>query len=715
MNMKLYSILKCIVVAVLILGLQACTDSQFEEPSTAKIVGETFVVSGSLSIPNMPELVARSRGLGSRDLSMGDSRNMHLTIFEFDLGKTPEYSFLTNIYYATLTDPENAEADGEIKFSVTLKASAKPKVLHLMLADKELYVEGGSIASVLPLLAVEGFEESDNGGIMMFNRRASDMTNGDPIRNFKPAYWGEVKFENGYVKTTGNDEEYELLETVEEKMTQIPLIRNIAKISVEIAQSVTNFNLLGFEVVNAPTAGTVAPWDRQDLDVPELLTSDKSMKAYPNLTYTGILAGEAEFFNTEEDALSVWDEKSKDHYNFMTNTDAVEIYEHPYEESMRSYVIVHGEFTRKLEGGGTETKPWYYKLDIGSVEEMTTADGEKYQKFNCYNIIRNIHYRIIITSVETEGAATINEAISQAPFNNISFSTETSGMLNISNGRNLLFVNDTDHVIVNDSTPVEILFRYVQDITGIQSEKNEIPYVIIEQGPVIKSWTEKKVVKIKNTAGEWENWMSIFITPQKPTTIVKTQSFIIVDPEGLGRTINLLLRSPWRYAPIVDSDDNPVINPATGEKLYVTVAPGDADMYDTQDPTPKPVSCEAGQDLTIYFNLPDGLPESMFPLNFQIESRNQWIENNKEGTLVVTTGPSLFDKNKIAISYIKKVSYTEYIYGYDTENENNNPTHTIRCRFTTIASVEPGTTAEIKIQNEYFKPDINVKFTRDNI
>ncbi len=108
----------------------------------------------------------------------------------------------------------------------------------------------------------------------------------------------------------------------------------------------------------------------------------------------------------------------------------------------------------------------------------------------------------------------------------------------------------------------------------------------------------------------------------------------------------------------------------------------------------------------------------MFPLEFQLESKHQGIENNKMGTLLVSTGASLFDPDRIAISYIKTLSYAEYCYNYvatDTSNDvdinSPNTKHTVRCRFLTITAADDND-AEIMIYNPYFSPNATVQFTR---
>ena len=227
---------------------------------------------------------------------------------------------------------------------------------------------------------------------------------------------------------------------------------------------------------------------------------------------------------------------------------------------------------------------------------------------------------------------------------------------------------------------------------------NSIPHVIYGTGDVIKGHSDPEEFTDANKV----KWMRIRLQINNPTNMVKTQSITIVDDEGLGRTINIILRRPWQYAKIGDTNYTATIAPNTNN-LYTTTAP-------------QTISSEPGQPASVYFNLPDGLPESMFPLDFTLEAIKQGLESHKNDNLVVTFGPSLFDPSVTSIQYVKTVSYLEYMHPYLNDGTNDvninliNTNHTIRCRFlTTIKATGEG---EVMIQNQYFKPNADVKFNR---
>lgn len=661
-----------VILTGLILSLSSCADS-VSEPVVPEPDGDGLTITGSLNISCMP--LVTSRG----NIGPSQGSGMFLTIFEFDKGSDDAHSFLKNIYRAEITSTTTAVPAGdEVHFKFTLKAATNAKELHFFVTDQYLTSDQGSVASIIPSLTV-----------------------GSP-GNEKEAYWGRLIFDYGYTDTTDPESTPEFLPGVIDQFKGVPVIRNFARISLGLSEvAAQKLELYGFALVNVPTSGTIAPWNKDENKVPDLLlyeNNEYEMKSYSDITgdeegqenYSGFVPGQATFRNIEA-------EIKLPGGGYLSNATKY-MYEHPYESSRRTYLIVQGKYY--LTG-----KTGFYKLDIGN---YNNTDG----KFVFYDIIRNIDYNITIDDVLAEGTSTIEEAIARAPFNNLSAATETSSMLNVSDGQNMLIVNDTNHIIITEDQKIDILYRYLTDIsTDSEATNNDLynedtgeGYVTVQVGPgsVIKSW---KVLNVDETDDDGIAWRRIEITPNPPSSTLRTQSITITNRAGLSRTINLVLRTPWQYA---------VIYSAGGKDYYATVAPGVENIYQDK---PLPVSAKAGEPLTVYFNLPNGLSEAMFPLEFKLEAIYQGVENNKIGTLVVSTGPSLFDPNVTAISYIKTVSYQEYEYMYKNDGSNDinvnvkNTNHTVRCRFLTIID-EAVDDAEIRIHNDYFVPDASVVFER---
>lgn len=631
----------------------------------------SIVISGSLAIPDMD--MVQSRALGNAPGS-----GLKLTVLEFDLvPDKPDQSFISKVYQATTKTPTNVANGGTVSFEVTLNldGSNTAKQLQFVVANDFVNPGNGSIASLLPTMSVSGNNE---------------------------AYWGKIDFEDGY-ETQEVNGTLVLTNACKAKFNNIPVIRNFARIGVE--EGLDNFELLGFDIVNVPTSGTIAPWDSGDGEsrqphIPDLLNGS-AMWDYNHITdvscYSGTLPAGVGFYNQEFDAAKWVDGVNSN----MRSTEYRYLYEHPYEPDRRTYLIVQGNY-RPTDENGNLLSPvrGFYKVDIGNLN----TDGT----FQYYNLIRNISYNVVIQSVSAPGMATVAEAIDRAPFNNLLAATETSSMLNVSDGDNMLIVNDVNHIIVNEGETIDILYRYIQNVTGTQSPGNTIPTYIVGPGNVIAKkangdWDITEEKDSTNSAGTWK-WLKVTTNAPDPLETF-TQTITIVDGKGLGRTITLISHQPWQYVPIV---------PNTTPPTTAIIQPGSYNWYETA--ASQNFSYQAGAEMTVYFNLPNGLPDSMFPLDFILEAKYQGLENNKIGTMTVTYGPSLFDPQVTAIQYIKTVSLNEYKFMYKARDPKApdsdvidvgkpNTNHTIRCRFTTITEVAAGSPAEVHIHNPYFSPD----------
>lgn len=634
----------------------ACSDENILpiKPDVSIVSGDTFNVTVSVAIPDMA--TASTRGT----LEETPGGGLKLTLLEFSKGTDSSNSYLTGIYQAETTSTTQVGNGGIVNYNVTLNLTSEPRRLHLMITDDFVSCNYGSEATILPTITVG-------------NKTLS-----------REAYWGKVDFDNGYATfdTAGNATLNTDLKT---KLQNVPVIRNFAKVS--LSENLTNFELYGFELVNVPTQGTIAPWNQKDLSVPELLNGT-SMKPYSEINYQGIVPSNTNFDN-QESVLKGWDEEDKDleHPRYFPNASRY-FYEHPFESTRHTYLIVQGVYIYTKPDETTPTRALgYYKLDLGKQENGT---------FQYYNLLRNINYSVTITSVSAPGAANITDAIDGVTFNNISADVKTTSMPSVSDGQNMLIVNTTSNVFVDNTTPFTLTYQYITDVAGtdrkVDNSKLKVQWLDKDRN-VITDPTAGEVVA-SYTEGTEGDFLSITITPVEPDNVTKTEYIRITDNNGLERIITLVSHLPWNFSSFIFQ--NGTANEPTGSSS-------------------QNVSANPGSAFTFYFNLPDGIPEGVFPLEFQIEAEKQDIENNPIGTLSVKTGFSLFDKSKPAISYIKKVSWKEYNHLYETGTSNEvnpdtkNINHTVRCRFRTIIS---GTgTTNVRIFNRYFNMG-EASFTR---
>lgn len=616
--MKLRIISYIVLIATILAG---CSDNNI--PMQEILNEDGLDIDISISIPELSS--ASTRGQLGDVVSDG---SLKLTILEFTVGEDAQSSFMTHIYNAECTSTTAVNNNGIVKFKVTLTGTTEDRRLHLIVADDYVTPEFGSEAAVFT---------------------SAKMVVG-PNRE---AYWGSVLVKDGYVTVTQNSDNSTTItprtEYLKGLLTNVPVIRNFAKVTV--TESLNNFEILGWQLVNIPTRGSIVPWDASILSTPELLDGN-AMKDFNDISYGGFMPGNAGFTNQETD--DDFKNSSALNGNQITwSSSARYLYEHPYESTRHTYVVIYGSYTNN----GTRSNG-YYKVDFG--KQSNTG-------FEYYNIIRNYNYVVTITSVSAKGYDSLAKAMDGNVFNNI---TADVKMLSVSDGENMLTVNATKHVFVQDgetqASPYSLEAAYIYDITGTQTvnsanlktiglTRNDVP------GDVIAS-----VDSTTSAANKIYN-----ITPQilKSNESEKTQRFTIFDGNGIGRVITLILIRPYKFS-------NLLVNKGAYNE---PVSSSSQTIGTTQ-----------GAEFTLYFNLPDGMPEEIFPLTFQIESQKQILENNQIGTLAVSTGASLFNPEVPAISYLKTVSYNEYRYKINSNNEvdlsslNNN--HTIRCRFKTITA-----------------------------
>lgn len=639
------------------LALGACSEETLRPDVPDAGGGEGVRVS--IAIPDMPRLATRAFG----DTPAAD---LKLTVFEFEMGSDPTNIFLTKIYQAETLTQTNVTNGATVDFRINdLLMTESPRVLHFVVAPQHLDARYASEAVVFSNLSV---------------------------RDNSQAYWGRVEFPNGY-GTVDKDMKPQLTDEAKQKLTGVNVLRNFAKVSVEVATVATsNFQLTGFELVNVPTSGTVAPYNSGRQEFPRMFDDAGTMLGYLAVAgngsgqqgYSGIMPANCGFRNLEENFSPVADGGRP-----AWSTRDAYLYEHPFESTRRTYVILRGNYRP------TTTDAWqtcYYKIDLVRLNEESGMT-------EYYDILRNYDFHINVTGVSAPGASTASEAISGVSYNNISADVDARDMLQISDGANIVEVSKTN-IIFTNTTPVEFLYRY-SPVGGFSSETTNAKLHTngLNAGDVIASVTAPEVY----TDADGVVWVKRVITPKPiPEAGTREQSFYVVDADGLGREIRLVAHVPYDYSDI-------------------EVYPGSENDRPTSAAGQGTVSPLSGQPFTVYFNLPAGMPEAMFPLTFILESNRQNMENNPIGTLVVTSGQTGFPTTEVyevpRIKYRKTVSYAEYLYKTDANNNLitdgagnyvENTDHTVRCRFRTINSLAelPGapmqTVTYLLISNDYF-------------
>lgn len=643
-------IFKYIPFLISLLSLSACSEDILESgtPATGNNDG-TFTIDVSVSIPEM--VVNNSRAMGDAPDYAG--LQLYLVAFAMNDANDPTANFYINNYQAY---DQTVQADG-VHFKVTLLQTEEPRVLHLIAVPKDVTLNLGQYGS----------EE-------MISRLTTSAGN--------DAYWQRVEFPNGY-GTVDDNGTFTLNADTKAKLTQVPMIRNFARVAVGLQRGFSDpFTLEGFMVVNTPSAGTVAPWG--DMKFPTYIGSDKKQLDYDALNYHGILAGGATFENS--------DVANNDNYT----TAPKYLYERPRSSVNPTCVIVKGRYNGEASS--------YYKIDLGRV----LSNGV----FENYNILRNFQYTVTITGVTTSGYSTPEAALAGVTYNNLSFDVNTEKMLNISNGTAMLWVTQTTEVVTKEENRVFYFgYKYKPDLNQPTVDNSQIDWSSLN---TTNSSLNGVVLSVQEVAGIPEGYdatqyadYKFFRIETAPIGVSSvTGSFVVVNSAtGLGRKINIVVSPPFEI---------------TRNRIFA----GNYNIPD-QFPYNRPtwenyVETELGKPLTIFFTLDDELPEAIFPLVFDVEANPQDIENNPIGTLVVTSGPSDFPglSTQRRIKYQKIVTWQNYNeeldaahpFGLivpdklnDKDGSKGLKIRRVRCRLRTINGVTASQVTKIRITNPYFK------------
>lgn len=416
------------------------------------------LVNFSVQVPEMQ--------VATRSFTTPEITSLHLLVFD-------ENGYFVQAAEATGTFVDKDEV---YTFTASLMQSPYKRVVHFIANS--------------PISDVEKYEYGSETALI------NALTTSDS----QDAYWQRVELPNGILE--GN-------EAMATAFTEVPLVRNFVKISVD-NQAAAIFDYEGIAVINVPDKGTVAPFNVND----GTYATYSAGIAYNTLNdagYYGYEPSDMEIVNTDTSNPKF----ATEHY----------IYERRQNQDDKdyTYVIIKGEYNKS----GTST---YYKVDI--------VDGNK----EPYNLLRNFNYVIKIKSVLGPGYASADAAAKAAASNNISASIDTKNLLNISDGSSRLYVEYVNKVITKPGT-FTLKYKYLPNISdNTQANYNapandDVDLSKVVVGDVIASSS-------KASSDDASGWRTITFTT--PATITETKLQTITIKAGvLQREINLILCKPF--------------------------------------------------------------------------------------------------------------------------------------------------------------------------
>lgn len=532
-----------------------CTEDKYpeEEIPAKKVTWKIGVI--------MPQAREATRAFGET----AAFTDLHLAVFSEVAGDW----YLEELVQADAPVTTTA-ADQLTEFSVELTSSDQPRRIHLVGNYPGLTLPFGNEGTLIGLLSVK-----DNHDV----------------------YWGYVD-----VDKIGKD--------LPEKMQRIPLVRNFAKVQLEINEGIEEkFVLTGFALHNVPNSGTAAPYNISSGKFADFVASDNVCQTYEDLLNEQGYEGN-EPYDVE---LIPATEATEYHKPEGTNGPIAPFY--IYERHNRNVdnptsVIVKGRYEE-----GDET---FYKLDIIYHNDITNTNVY-------YNLLRNFIYTIRITDVTGSGYKTLNDALINPASNNISGSTEVNDFTNISDGKGRLFVSTT-YLLLTSDAPVDVYYQYRPDLendpNGIDNTPKEdngtgLVTITAPAGNVLSE--AAGVADEDETSGTHSGWRKLTLKPNVPDGVAKTQQ-ITVAAGNLQREITLVLRRP--YDMIVQVDPK-IVDPSVGKQIQVSTS------------------------------IPSGLPPSVFPLLFVISTENNTLYPLPGSGMYAQTAGGTY-------GFVRELSYEEY-------------------------------------------------------
>ena len=212
-------------------------------------------------------------------------------------------------------------------------------------------VSGTATLHIVTNTTIEESEAKDaSGKINLYN-----ATRNSNIDISTPVCWGSIKVAD---LLSGS--------------ATLSLLRQFAKASVTKNESLTNFEITGFKLVNIASSGTIATTSLDNVALPSVECSNST---------AGYVSGEQPFYETPAD---------------------------------KAYMIIRAKYK---EGAATNVANTYYKVAFQS----KNSDGNT---FTPMALLRNHHYQVKVTAVNHEGFSTEAEAINNEPENRITVDVE---------------------------------------------------------------------------------------------------------------------------------------------------------------------------------------------------------------------------------------------------------------------------------------------------
>ena len=572
-----------------------------------------------------------------------DVKTLHLIVFDKN-GMLVEVCEATKLGNSDHVDSDTGETHkGGRHYTVTLTVTDEPRTIH--------YVANCPVDQV-----VYGHETSIIGN-MFVDRNGTEGAK----TKYETSYWARIEVphilveEKEVVQSDGSKKiVVSLVDDIKDKFEHVPLLRNYAEITVK-DETDNTFYFEGFTVYNLLNRGTVAPYNSSTQEFQNFFeyTMDGVIAnySYPKISsefgYEGHALTSAQLITDfirydkedergEEGDIIIY-KSNEPFYVYERKVSVMTDEEEKWRESP-PHIIIKGKYNHgKPVTDPDNTQSYYYKMDLVYTEKDANGNetGIKY-----YNILRNFKYQFKLKAVHDVGYEELKDAVAGAAGNNISGSSSTSKLTNVSDNEGRLWVSHTDTTLVTNDA-VLFRYKYIPNYYGIEGStytKGKVENDLVNFSNIVGDViTGIDIAQSDISGGTWDGYRNVTISVKSPESIVRQQILSLkTNSAHLNRQIRYTLR----------------------QKLAMAV-----------ECTPK-VKGSIMEPMTVDIKLPDGMTEDMFPLVLNMETWNRTLSpdavKNSKYPIPVTAGPSIVDDRRGELSYY----YTLTIPTFDEYKAN---------------------------------------------
>ena len=453
--------------------------------------------------------------------------------------------------------------------------------------------------------------------------------------NGNGAYWQRVSLPDGIIGVPQTDGTYVLDDDTKALLSDVHLVRNFAKITVQPALATTEFVIDGYTLINVPTKGTIAPMNEGSFSTlyTQIASYCDPAEDFHNNFFDGLLNAnylgfmpEGTQIDTSDPGVSSLKEPS-DNFGFY-------MYERPTPTETNTQTAVICKITWKsqewFEEQGKEQSPnyqyagntYYYKV------ELVGGNGNEGGEY--IPICRNIWYKMNLNALDGDGEQTYKDAFDGPYFGNVSASIETATLNEITDNISTLVVNRMDYTAIDNGKTVDIYFKYIPEKNGSPTT-NDVTLSVRTVGTYSQAIAPNGVSNVSAvTSGEFNGGGHVTVSLNDVPETGMLRGVLRVQGNKSGKRVI--------FRDIVFTVMSPVDFLSTAEDVSTS-----------------------GDNVTVQVILPPNLSYSVFPVHVKIEAQNKNLTSSSTD-LPVGFGKSAFDDDKNSFYFIKTIQYSDYYY-----------------------------------------------------